>query len=166
MKKNHMPVFGVGPIYVITCLIITIIGYTMSKTSILINGNLPKLSLISLIIGLALIVLGIGLWIYAVIIQKITNEIRKGQLLKSGVYSIVRNPIYSAFLLIFTGVLVSTHNIFLLGAPILFYIALTFLMKATEEKWLSEKFGDEYKDYCNQVNRVIPWFKVRKNSHK
>lgn len=159
MKKNHMPVFGVGPIYVIICFIITILGYAMSKTSILANGNLPKLLLISQIIGIALIMLGITLWIYAVIIQKITNEIRKGKLLTSGVYSIVRNPIYSAFLLIFTGILVSAHNVYLLGLPLFFYIALTLLMKATEERWLSAKFGDEYKKYCNQVNRIIPWIK-------
>lgn len=33
------------------------------------------------------------------------------------------------------------------------------LMKYTEEKWLEEKFKNEYIDYCKKVNRVIPWFK-------
>lgn len=38
-------------------------------------------------------------------------------------------------------------------------IALTVLLKQTEEKWLSDLYGEEYKDYCRRVNRCIPWFK-------
>lgn len=76
----------------------------------------------------------IGHWIKAVIRQKIGDEIKKGKLVTTGIYSIVRNPIYSAFL-------------------------LTFLVKQTEEKWLLEKFGDRYVEYCKRVNRIIPWRK-------
>ena len=49
-------------------------------------------------------------------------------------------------------------NLFLLILPILFWINLTVILKLTEEKWLLEKFGDEYVDYCKVVNRIIPWF--------
>ena len=37
-----------------------------------------------------------------------------------------------------------------------------FSGKNTEEKWLREKFGKEYIDYCKDVNRVIPWFAKNK----
>ena len=37
-------------------------------------------------------------------------------------------------------------------------IALTVLLKQTEEKWLSDLYGEEYKDYCRRVNCCIPWF--------
>ena len=43
--------------------------------------------------------------------------------------------------------------------PILFYILLTILIKNTEEKWLLDKFGADYIEYCKHVNRVIPWFR-------
>ena len=33
-------------------------------------------------------------------------------------------------------------------------------MKITEERWLSERFGEEYKAYSKQVNRFIPWKKI------
>ena len=33
-----------------------------------------------------------------------------------------------------------------------------FVLKNTEEKWLSELYGQEYLDYCKKVNRCIPWF--------
>lgn len=93
------------------------------------------------------------------LIQKVSVEIKKGKLVTQGVYSIVRNPIYSAFFLIFTGALIMTHNVYLLTLPIFFYFSLTVLLKQTEEKWLLKKFGLEYRNYCKHVNRVIPRFK-------
>ena len=41
------------------------------------------------------------------------------------------------------------------------YEKLTILMKETEEKWLLEKFGDDYEKYCKKANRIIPWFRRR-----
>ena len=99
------------------------------------------------------------LWVYAVLIQKIDLDIKKSNLVTQGAYSIVRNPIYSAFLMIFTGGLIIAHNIYLLILPVVFYISLTILMKWTEEKWLLEKFGYDYVKYCKKVNRIIPWFR-------
>ena len=88
--------------------------------------------------------------------SKIKRKITEGKLITTGVYSIVRNPIYSAFLFIFTGILLFTNNLYLLIFPIFFYLLLTVLLKRTEEKWLIEKFKDEYKIYLKKVNRVIP----------
>ena len=34
---------------------------------------------------------------------------------------------------------------------------MTIFLKNTEEKWLSELYGQEYLDYCKRVNRCIPW---------
>lgn len=161
MDKKQLPVFGVGPIYVICCLILTILGITLRNTSLLKNGNLSNLKFIAILIGVVFVLMGCLLWIKAVILQKIGDEIKKGKLVTTGIYSIVRNPIYSAFLLIFTGVLMIAHNIYLLLLPLIYYFALTFLMKQTEEKWLLEKFGDRYVEYCKRVNRIIPWRKYK-----
>ena len=35
------------------------------------------------------------------------------------------------------------------------------LMKATEEKWLSDLYGSEYGEYCKRVNRCWPWLPVK-----
>lgn len=106
-----------------------------------------------------MIVFGCGIWIYTVFIQKIFLEIKRENLVTSGIYSIVRNPIYSAFFLIFTGILITAHNVYLLVLPVVFYVFLTILMKRTEEKWLLEKFGSSYIEYCKKVNRVIHWWR-------
>jgi len=76
------------------------------------------------------------------------------------VYAIVRNPIYSAFLFICIGALLFCRNWYVLILPPLFWVYLTVFMKLTEERWLSERFGEEYKAYSKRVNRFIPWRKI------
>lgn len=159
MENKHLPVFGVGPIYVVCCLTLTVIGIALRNTAFLKSGDIDNLKHAAIVIGLAFIILGVVIWIYAVVIQKISVEIKKGKLVTQGVYSLVRNPIYSAFFLVFTGALIIVHNVYLLILPIIFYLSLTFLMKNTEEKWLLEKFGNDYEEYCIKVNRVIPWWR-------
>ena len=159
MKKNTLPVFGVGPIYAVSCLLLTAFGLFLKKKGFLNGGDLPGLKSVAMIIGFLLIFIGVALWIYAVIIQRISKEISSGHLVTIGIYSIVRNPIYLAFLCVCTGILVTGHNVYLLIFPVFFYIFLTVLMKQTEEKWLLDKFGSEYIEYCKHVNRVIPWFR-------
>lgn len=114
------------------------------------------------LIGIVLILVGIILWIKSVIFQKISEEIKSGHLVTCGIYSIVRNPIYSAFTFIFTGILLIASNLYLLIIPFIFWLYLTILLKFTEEKWLKEKFGEEYILYCKRVNRVIPWFRKKR----
>ena len=159
MKKNTLPVFGVGPIYAVSCLLLTVLGLFLKKKGFLNGGDLPGLKSEAMRIGFMLIFIGVALWIYAVLIQRISKEISSGHLVTIGIYSIVRNPIYLAFLCVCTGILVTAHNVYLLIFPIIFYIFLTVLMKQTEEKWLLEKFGTEYAEYCKHVNRVLPWFR-------
>ena len=76
----------------------------------------------------------------------------------TGAYALVRNPIYSAILILCTGVLMIGGNVLFLILPFLYWAFLTVLIKHTEEKWLSELYGEEYKEYCKKVNRCIPWF--------
>lgn len=159
MKKNTLPVFGVGPIYAVSCLLLTAFGLFLKKKGFLNGGDLPGLKSEAMRIGFMLIFIGVALWIYAVLIQRISKEISSGHLVTIGIYSIVRNPIYLAFLCVCTGILVTAHNVYLLIIPVVLYIFLTVLMKQTEEKWLLDKFGLEYIEYCKHVNRVIPWFR-------
>lgn len=68
-------------------------------------------------------------------------------------------PIYVAVILALSGLG--------LGLPAVYWLFLTVLMKHTEERWLLERFGREYEDYCRRVNRCIPWFPREKggNAH-
>lgn len=79
-------------------------------------------------------------------------------MITTGVYAYVRNPVYSAFLMMCTGALLLANNVFLLILPVIYWIFLTVLMKCTEEKWLANLYGREYVEYCKKVNRCIPFF--------
>ena len=160
-KEFKMPTFGVGPIYVITCFILTIVGLCLHLKGYLYQGDLSKGKIFFIIAGILLILLGIYLWVQAVIVQKINKKVKEKKLITRGIYSIVRNPIYSAFLFIFTGILLLTANYILLILPFIFWAFLTILMKNTEEKWLKNEFVQEYEIYLNEVNRVLPWIRKK-----
>ena len=162
MKKSKtLPLYGVGPIYVISCLILTIIALILNYYKII--PVLKFLDLFMIILGILFIVIGVILWLSSVVIAKIDRKIKEGKLITTGIYSIVRNSIYSAFLFVFTGIIFLVNNIYLLVLPITFWIYLTILLKLTEEKWLKDKFTDEYDRYSKNVNRVIPnVFKYKK----
>ena len=156
MKK--MSVLGIGPVYVISCLIITILSIYISEKGFLNSGKVYELKGFMVLTGAVCIALGIVLWLNAVVSQKMVKAIKNNKLLTTGVYSIVRNPVYSAFYFVLTGSLLIEANLWLMILPILFWIYMTVLLKLTEEKWLLDAFGEEYIKYCSKVNRVFPWF--------
>ena len=155
-QEFKMPIFSVGPIYVITCLILTIAGIWLHLNEYIYQGKMIKGKIFFIIAAIFMILLGIYLWIQAVIVQKINKKVTEKKLITIGVYSIVRNPVYSAFTITFTGILLFTANYILLILPFVFWDFLTILMQNTEEKWLKNEFGKEYEIYLKQVNRVIP----------
>lgn len=123
------------------------------------------LKIVFYILGGILIVSGIAMWLFAVVIGKVDKDIENGKLKTTGIYAVVRNPIYSAFLLIFTGILLFFTNLYLLVLPVLYYIYMNLLMIGTEERWLKEKFGEEYVLYCKKVNRCLTWFPKKARIH-
>lgn len=156
-KKEHLPYMGVGPFYGATIVLLTTIGVILSKKDILMSGNVEVLKLPFSIVGVILIVFGLYMWMAAIFQSKIDDGIKNNQLVTTGVYAYVRNPIYSAFMIACTGVLLITHNLWVLILPVFYWGFMTILMKNTEEKWLEDLYGEEYLLYCKKVNRCIPW---------
>lgn len=155
MKENkHLSVLGVGPLYVISILILTIIALILNQLNVV--YKIEVLNKFLIILAIISILIAISLWVSAVLFSKVKTKIKENTLVTTGVYSIVRNPIYSAFLFLFTGILLFTRNLYLLIFPIIFWIYLTYLLKETEEKWLKDKFKEEYQKYMKKVNRIIP----------
>ena len=110
-----------------------------------------------LVIGMLLIVLGMYLWVGALFRSKIDSHIAENRLVTTGVYALVRNPIYSAFMFFCIGALMIAGNVFFLPLFFFYWIFMSVLMKYTEERWLKNLYGGEYKEYCRRVNRCIPW---------
>ena len=157
MKKDHLPILGVGPLYVITIVLITIISIIFSATRFIPVITFTNMRWIFILIGILCFVIGITLWLRAVIIDRLDAHIIKNELVTTGVYAYVRNPVYSAFMFVCTGVLLIYGNLVLLLLPIIYWGFMTVLMKSTEEKWLEDLYGQEYVQYRQRVNRCIPW---------
>lgn len=157
MKKDHLPILGVGPLYVITIVLLTIISIFLSATRFIPVITFTNMRWIFILIGILCFAIGIILWLRAVIIDKLDTHIIKNELVTTGVYAYVRNPVYSAFMFVCTGVLMIYGNLVLLLLPIIYWGFMTVLMKSTEEKWLEDLYGQEYIQYLQRVNRCIPW---------
>ena len=158
-KKKHLPLYGVGPIYGVTIIIMTVIGITLSEKGYFSSGQYDFLKGPFLGIGIILIAFGIVIWFAAAVFAKIDSNILDNRLVTTGIYAYVRNPLYSAFMIVCTGTVLCFNNLWLLILPITYWTFMTALMKSTEEKWLKELYGQEYINYCKNVNRCIPWFK-------
>lgn len=161
-SKPHLPIMGVGPAYVISIILLSILAMIVDTTLL----HLPRptsalLEIFLFIIGLLFILSGLLIYFLA-IKAKITRSIKENTLVTHGVYSVVRNPIYSAWLFICTGALFLYENPYLaLTLFLIFWLYLTILMKYTEEKWLAKLYGESYLEYCKKVNRCLPWFQQK-----
>ena len=157
-KRDHLPIYGVGPIYVYAIAAFTLAAVLLRNQPFFASGRLEALRIPLLILGIMLILAGIALWIYAVPISKIDDGIKENRLVTTGAYALVRNPIYSAAMIACTGVILIIGNAWFFILPLVYWLFMTLLMKATEEKWLRNLYGKEYDDYCKRVNRCWPWF--------
>ncbi|MCM1192338.1 MAG: isoprenylcysteine carboxylmethyltransferase family protein [Acetatifactor muris] len=157
VNKKHLPMMGVGPVYVAVIIAVTVIAVIAGRSAAFEKGRVPSLKIPLLIMGILLIVLGIYLWAGAMFRSKIDNHIAENRLATTGAYALVRNPIYSAFMFFCTGALMIAGNLFFLPLFFFYWIFMTVLMKCTEERWLKDLYGMEYEKYCSRVNRCIPW---------
>ena len=157
MKTKHLPILGVGPMYVITIILMTVISIILSTTRMIPIITFTNIRWIFVLSGILCFIIGITLWLKAVIIDRLDAHIIKNELVTTGVYAYVRNPVYSAFMFVCTGFLLIYGNLVLLVLPIIYWGFMTVLMKLTEEKWLEDLYGKEYVQYRQRVNRCIPW---------
>ncbi|MDJ0733062.1 MAG: isoprenylcysteine carboxylmethyltransferase family protein [Nostocaceae cyanobacterium] len=79
------------------------------------------------------------------------------QLVKNGIYNIIRHPIYTSYILLFIGFCTMLQS--LLGLGILTAICIVWFgsRMRIEEQMLTAKFGDEYRDYCQHTKRLFPY---------
>lgn len=161
-KQEHLPMIGVGPIIVIPQLIITAAAILLSEMGKIYFLHIEGLKIPFVIIGMALIIFGAWMWFSSNFISKIDGHIKENNLVTTGVYAMVRNPIYSAFFLVCIGAIFIESNISLFILPVLYHAYMTVFLIKTEEKWLRKLYGQEYEEYCRNVNRCIPWIHQKK----
>jgi protein-S-isoprenylcysteine O-methyltransferase Ste14 len=78
------------------------------------------------------------------------------QLIRTGPYRIVRNPMYTGILVAVVGAVIAIGELFAFIALVIGIASIWFKIKA-EEEVLTEKFGEEYLQYKLEVKALIPF---------
>ena len=123
----------------------------------------------SLITGFAVAVVGelIRFWgvSWAGSETRTTNEVGGSNLVISGPFAYVRNPLYIGNILIYLGLGIMSFALFpylQLGALLYFSFQYHFIVKE-EENYLHKTFGSFYNEYVKKVPRFLPRLLPYKN---
>lgn len=80
---------------------------------------------------------------------------KSNKLVVTGLYKISRNPMYVGMFLCLLALSIAQGNILSVLISISFVLYLTRFQIKPEERFLTEKFGDQYLQYCEQVRRWL-----------
>lgn len=130
-----------------------------------------RASTLSLVIGLLIALFGafFRFWgiSYAGSETRTTGAVGGSYLIISGAFAYVRNPLYLGNILMYLGIGIMSMALF----PYLQIVALIFfywqyrLIIGEEEKYLKEKFGEQFNEYLTAVPRFIPRLTPYKNAN-
>ncbi len=113
-------------------------------------------------IGVAAILLGIGLRYWAVLslgkFFTVDVTIREEHRLKTdGFYKYLRHPSYAASLLSFIGMGITLNNWYALAIIFIGILGVSIYRIRIEEKVLTAHFGSDYESYKKQTSAIIPF---------
>ena len=92
----------------------------------------------------------------------VTLELRKGhQLIKHGVYRVVRHPMYASIWIWCLAQGLLLQNWFAGWYAMASFAILYFVRAPREEQMMRDSFGQEYSDYMRETGRIFPRIKVR-----
>ena len=151
---NQKPVPAVRPPYLFGWALAAGLLFNWLKPLSLFRTRPP-----GIVFGLALMAVGVGLllWTTRTLLRSGVNPRFKpvGSMVTSGPFVFARNPMYISFALVYLGIAFAANALW----PILFLPPVIAILHygviRREEKYLEERFGDEYRKYKAGVRR---WF--------
>jgi len=107
-----------------------------------------------IVIGLALLALGLVLWITSVI--TVMRAYNARSLCTTGPFALCRHPVYASWVVfILPALSLLLNSWLLLLSPLVLYMA-TVKNAPEEEAYLENLFGDDYRTYREKVPVVLP----------
>ena len=154
---QKLPLYGVGPYIVYGMAAVTVVGIVLFSYVFRIGTLSTPWTYIFRIMGGLLIGLGVAVWYIGALRSGMDEHIAENKLKTDGIYAWVRNPMYSGWWFMITGISLMWVNIWVLITPFINWLIMTIVLKKTEEKGLLDLYGEEYMKYLRRVNRCIPW---------
>jgi protein-S-isoprenylcysteine O-methyltransferase Ste14 len=145
--------------------ILLIPGFLLGVVPVLVIPKIPDLALASGPWNMAAIlfwITGVGTLAWCAV-----DFVRKGsgtplpldppkELVVSGFYQYVRNPMYVGALLIQVGNIIWFGSLAQAVYWLFLFIGFNLFIRANEEPYLRKTFGERYEAYCQEVPRWIP----------
>jgi protein-S-isoprenylcysteine O-methyltransferase Ste14 len=76
-------------------------------------------------------------------------------LVTTGIFSHCRNPLYVGNILILVGLGIASNSLLFMAVFTPLFLFFWQAIVLAEENYLRNKFGEQYNDYCKQVNRWL-----------
>jgi len=153
-KPNRMTRCGIGP----TFSIITVLcgagmwWLTHRYATLFMIRSIP----FWLLASLASVLVCAGMIIYIIALRRFNRSYRQGRLATGGPYSVIRHPIYAAWiLLICPGTVLFFRSWPMLILPVVAYISFKVSIHR-EDQYLEDHHGQAYRDYRKRTNDLFP----------
>ena len=111
--------------------------------------------------GFGSIYIAIGLFAFALTLLHFGNSLRfglnkeiKGKLVTTGIFSLSRNPFFLSLEFFFFGITLILPSLFFIGFTLSAFIGIHFFI-LKEERFMTENYGDEYKEYQQKTRRYL-----------
>ena len=123
--------------------------------------NIP-LGVVAQLVGGALSLFGVVFSLWAIVTlgrhYDLLLEVHAGhELVQSGPFRVVRNPVYTGLALHFLGACLATGNVLLTLGTLFGSLPAFYLRARAEERLLREQFGAEYEAYAKEVGMLVPF---------
>lgn len=133
------------------------------------SPDITNSSITAIVVGLLFIFSGMavrGITIGLEYIERggIKRKINANKLVKGGIYSICRNPMYLGNLLILFGFGIYANSSFFTLIIFTVFVFIYYSIIKAEEQFLTRRFGQEYIDYKQKVHAVLPSLRLVKTA--
>jgi protein-S-isoprenylcysteine O-methyltransferase Ste14 len=151
-KKGEHPFGDAGQLISLFAFLIFWIGDSfLLRASTFLSEEVP--------LYLRLILLGLAV-LCAVYLARSGHEVvsdrdRPEGMVSTGAFRYVRHPLYLGSLLFYLGLVVSTASLLSFALLVLIFFFYNYLA-SYEEKWLFEKYGEDYRAYKRRTGRWVP----------
>jgi protein-S-isoprenylcysteine O-methyltransferase Ste14 len=151
--RSHWEIFEVvfGVPFLIGLVIQFMVPLSLSPG--IIRSTFVSLGIILFVLGASLVILARGE--FARYQQPTEPGAPTGKIVTSGVFSISRNPLYLGGIILLSGIALILNMLWIVVMLVPSVIICHSVLIVPEEKYLTAKFGDEYKEYCACVARWL-----------
>jgi protein-S-isoprenylcysteine O-methyltransferase Ste14 len=153
LGKEH-PLWDRIQIGLIGSFIVVMLFDNISTVSFGYSSILERVSAYPILLLPAVFLIGFGAYLIKESHAAVFEKTGKPEFVESGVYSLVRHPMYLGGLMVLLGFLFLKLSLFALGIWIVFLVFCDW-MASYEEKDLRRVLGGKYADYQNRVPKWL-----------